>query len=62
MWRAILKTRRHHNTKGLRQIKNGSTVRQVEAMARRLRKADMTNVSREPLKNDYKAIYGDCGR
>jgi hypothetical protein len=33
----IMKTRRHHNNHALRQIKNGSTVRQVRAMARRLR-------------------------
>lgn len=33
-----MKTRRHHNNKGARQIKNGSTHKQVKAMAKRLRK------------------------
>ena len=31
-----MKKRRHHNTKGLRQIRNGKTYEQVKAMARRL--------------------------
>jgi hypothetical protein len=31
-----MKCRRHHNTKGLRQIKRGNTRKQVERMARRL--------------------------
>lgn len=31
-----MKTRRHHNNTGLRQIKRGKTTDQVEAMARRL--------------------------
>ena len=31
-----MKTRRHHNNKGLRQIKNGRTFRQVKCMAARL--------------------------
>ena len=33
-----MKERKHHNNKGIRQIKNGQTVKQVEKMARRLRK------------------------
>jgi len=32
-----VKYRRHHNNKGLRQIKRGKTYWQVKAMARRLR-------------------------
>jgi hypothetical protein len=32
----IMKTRRHHNNKGSRQIRRGKTVDQVKAMARRL--------------------------
>jgi len=31
-----LKTRKHHNTKGFRQIREGRTTDQVKAMARRL--------------------------
>jgi hypothetical protein len=31
-----VKTRRHHNNKGTRQIKRGKTAAQVERMARRL--------------------------
>lgn len=31
-----MKTRRHHNNRGERQIRNGSTRRQVDRMARRL--------------------------
>lgn len=31
-----MKTRRHHNNKGYRQIKRGKTFDQVRAMARRL--------------------------
>lgn len=31
-----MKTRRHHNNKGLRQIKRGKTRRQVACMAARL--------------------------
>ncbi len=31
-----MKLRRHHNNKGLRQIKQGNTVAQVRAIARRL--------------------------
>jgi hypothetical protein len=31
-----MKKRRHHNTKGIRQIRNGKTYEQVKAMARRL--------------------------
>jgi hypothetical protein len=31
-----VKTRRHHNNRGDRQIRNGSTRRQVERIARRL--------------------------
>ena len=31
-----MKTRRHHNNKGYRQIKRGKTRKQVEVMARRL--------------------------
>ena len=31
-----MKTRRHHNNTGLRQIKRGETANQVEAMARRI--------------------------
>lgn len=32
-----MKTRRHHNNKGNRQIKRGKTAVQVKAMARRLK-------------------------
>lgn len=32
----LLKTRRHHNNKGLRQIKEGKTIKQIEDMAKRL--------------------------
>lgn len=32
-----MKTRRHHNNRGERQIRNGSTRRQVDRIARRLR-------------------------
>jgi hypothetical protein len=32
-----MKTRRHHNNKGYRQVKRGKTRTQVEHMARRLR-------------------------
>lgn len=31
-----MKTRRHHNNKGARQIKRGNTVTQVKRMAKRL--------------------------
>jgi hypothetical protein len=31
-----MRTRKHHNNKGYRQIKEGRTVRQVECMAKRL--------------------------
>lgn len=31
-----MKTRRHHNNKGLRQIKRGKTVDQVKRIARKL--------------------------
>ena len=31
-----MRKRRHHNTKGLRQIKRGKTQKQVAMMARRL--------------------------
>lgn len=31
-----MKRRRHHNNKGLQQIRNGNTVRQVESMSKRL--------------------------
>lgn len=31
-----MKERRHHNNKGLRQIKRGKTEKQVEDMARRI--------------------------
>lgn len=31
-----MKTRRHHNNKGLRQIKRGKTAEQVKAMCKRL--------------------------
>jgi hypothetical protein len=34
---ATMKTRRHHNNSGYRQIRNGRTVKQVREMARRLR-------------------------
>jgi hypothetical protein len=34
---AGVKARRHHNTKGLRQVRRGKTYDQVEAMARRLK-------------------------
>jgi hypothetical protein len=33
-----MRKRRHHNTKGLRQIKRGKTQKQVAMMARRLEK------------------------
>lgn len=33
-----MKTRRHHNTKGIRQVKRGKTHRQVRAMAKRLKR------------------------
>jgi hypothetical protein len=33
----MMKTRRHHNNKGYKQIKNGTTVKQVKAMAIRLK-------------------------
>jgi len=33
-----VKTRRHHNTKGTRQIKRGKTHEQVKAMAKRLKR------------------------
>jgi hypothetical protein len=49
------KPRRHHNRTGLRQIKNGQTVKQVAAMARRLREenvVDITTISTEELQND----------
>jgi hypothetical protein len=36
-----MKTRRHHNNKGLRQIKNGKTIKQVEGMKKRLKKETM---------------------
>lgn len=32
-----MKKRRHHNNTGYRQIKNGSTVKQVKAMAKKLK-------------------------
>lgn len=32
-----MKTRRHHNNKGFRQIKRGKTFDQVKAMCRRLK-------------------------
>jgi hypothetical protein len=31
-----MKSRRHHNNKGLRQIKRGRTAKQVELMARKV--------------------------
>lgn len=31
-----MKTRRHHNNKGLRQVKRGKTRQQVKAIARRI--------------------------
>jgi hypothetical protein len=36
-----LKTRRHHNNRGIKQIKSGRTAIQVKHMASRLRKEDM---------------------
>lgn len=32
----VMKTRRHHNNKGSRQVKNGKTATQVAGMAKRL--------------------------
>lgn len=32
-----MKTRRHHNNKGLRQIKRGKTIEQVKRIAKKLR-------------------------
>lgn len=32
-----MKTRRHHNTKGIRQIKRGKTYEQVKQMAKRIK-------------------------
>ena len=31
-----MKSRRHHNNKGYRQIKNGSTIKQLEYIKRKL--------------------------
>jgi len=31
-----MKTRKHHNTKGIRQIKRGKTWKQVKRMAKKL--------------------------
>jgi len=33
----IPKTRRHHNNKGYRQIRNGTTILQVKLMAKKLK-------------------------
>jgi len=33
-----MKTRRHHNNKGLRQIKNGTTAKDIQHIIRRLKK------------------------
>lgn len=44
--RYVMKTRRHHNNKGYRQIKRGKTYQQVQAMARRLfQKAQIADVA-----------------
>ena len=36
-WFLKPKTRKHHNNKGYRQIKNGTTRKQVKAIAKRLK-------------------------
>lgn len=42
-----MKQRRHHNNKGLRQIKRGKTVKQIKAIAKKLgikyKKPERTN-------------------
>ena len=56
-----MKTRRHHNTKGLRQIKTGKTFKQVKDMARRLTDAQNEDANREMFGEDSTYISPDMG-
>ena len=50
----VVKKRRHHNNKGLRQIKEGKTVEQVKKMAKRLFKY----IDKRYKKDDRGQKYG----
>lgn len=48
-----MKTRRHHNTKGYRQIKNGKTRTQIEIIKRKLKNIIEQTKGVEKMSNNY---------